>query len=66
MVDKNGYWWHESDEEPPMWPHDGSIRSKTSAAYQHMIHSIRAVGAVDENIKRVIDYLEKSASRMTL
>ncbi|MDP6035819.1 MAG: sulfatase-like hydrolase/transferase, partial [Verrucomicrobiota bacterium] len=61
MVDKNGYFGrHEMDEEPPMWPHDGSIRSKTSAAYQHMIHKyLRAVGAVDDNIKRVIDYLEK-------
>jgi len=61
MVDKNGYFGrHEKDEEPPMWPHDGSIRSKTSAAYQHMIHKyLRAVGAVDDNIKRVIDYLEK-------
>ena len=60
MVDKNGYFGrHENDEEPPMWPHDGSIRSKTSAAYQHMIHKyLRAVGAVDDNIKRVIDYLE--------
>ena len=61
MVNKNGYFGrHEKDEEPPMWPHDGSIRSKTSAAYQHMIHKyLRAVGAVDDNIKRVIDYLEK-------
>jgi len=61
MVDKNGYFGrHENDEEPTMWPHDGSIRSKTSAAYQHMIHKyLRAVGAVDDNIKRVIDYLEK-------
>jgi len=61
MVDKNGYFGrHEKDEEPTMWPHDGSIRSKTSAAYQHMIHKyLRAVGAVDDNIKRVIDYLEK-------
>jgi arylsulfatase A-like enzyme len=61
MVDKNGYFGrHENDEEPPMWPHDGSIRSKTSAAYQHMIHKyLRSVGAVDDNIKRVIDYLEK-------
>ena len=61
MVDKNGYFGrHEKDEEPLMWPHDGSIRSKTSAAYQHMIHKyLRAVGAVDDNIKRVIDYLEK-------
>jgi arylsulfatase A-like enzyme len=61
MVNKNGYFGrHENDKKPPMWPHDGSIRSKTSAAYQHMIHKyLRAVGAVDDNIKRVIDYLEK-------
>ena len=38
---------------------DGSVKSKTSAAYQHMIHKyIRCVAAIDENIKRVLDYLE--------
>ena len=61
MLEKNGYFGrHDEDEEPPMWPHDGSVRGKTSAAYQHMIHKyLRAVGAVDDNIKRVIDYLEE-------
>ena len=50
---------HENDTRPRMWPHDGSARSKTSAAYQHMIHKyIRCVAAIDENIRRVLDYLE--------
>jgi arylsulfatase A-like enzyme len=61
MLEKNGYFGrHDQDKEPPMWPHDGSARGKTSAAYQHMIHKyLRSVGAVDDNIKRVVDYLEE-------
>ncbi|MFL3656280.1 MAG: sulfatase [Halioglobus sp.] len=61
MVRKNGYFGrHETDKDPPMWPHDGTTRGKTSAAYQHMIHKyLRAVGAVDDNIKRVMDFLEQ-------
>ena len=61
MIRKNGYFGrHEMDEDTAMWPHDGTDRGKASAAYQHMIHKyLRAVGAVDDNIKRVMDFLEQ-------
>jgi arylsulfatase A-like enzyme len=60
LLRNRGYYHrHVDDTYPEMWPHDNSDRSKISAAYQHMIHKyIRAVAAIDENIKRVIDYLE--------
>tara|TARA_B100000029_G_scaffold94423_1_gene84610 strand:+ start:2462 stop:3850 length:1389 start_codon:yes stop_codon:yes gene_type:complete len=61
MIRKNGYFGrHEMDEDIPMWPHDGTDRGKASAAYQHMMHKyLRAVGAVDDNIKRVIQFLDR-------
>jgi len=60
LLQNHGYFGrHEQDTTPRMWPHDGSDRSKTSAAYQHMIHKyIRCVAAIDENIHRVLGYLE--------
>lgn len=60
MLRNHGYFGrHVEDTTPKMWPHDGTDESKTSAAYQHMVHKyIRCVAAIDENVKRVVDYLE--------
>lgn len=53
------YWRHVNDEEPPMEP-ASNHRERVAAAYQHMMHKyIRAVAVVDENVGRVLDYLEE-------
>ena len=53
------YWRHVNDEEPPMAP-ASNHRERVAAGYQHMVHKyIRAVAAVDENVGRVLDYLDR-------
>jgi arylsulfatase A-like enzyme len=61
MLLNRGYFQrHEKDADIPMWPHDGTDKSKTSAGYQHLIHKyLRCVAAVDENVQRVVDALEE-------
>ena len=52
---------HVNDEAPnEMWEHDSSDdRDKIRVAYQHMIHKyIRCIQGNDDNLKRVLDYLE--------
>jgi arylsulfatase A-like enzyme len=58
MVRNRAYYGrHEKELEP----HGDTTREKASAAYQHMMHKyIRCVAAIDENIKRVIDYLDEA------
>ncbi len=52
------YWRHVDDTEPPMAP-ASNHRERVSAAYQHMMHKyIRCVTAVDQNVGRVLDYLD--------
>jgi arylsulfatase A-like enzyme len=43
-----------------MWPHDASSdKDKIHAAYQHMMHKyIRCIAGNDDNLKRVLDYLD--------
>ena len=67
---KGKHWWHMlrnrgyfqrhvDDTKPKMWPHDETDKAKISAAYQHMIHKyIRCVAAIDDNLRRIFDYLE--------
>jgi len=53
---------HLNDKAPDaMWPHDpNSERDKIHAAYQHMIHKyIRCITGNDDNVKRVLDYLDR-------
>jgi arylsulfatase A-like enzyme len=57
----SSYWRrHKDDEEPPMAPAT-THREKVAAAYQHMMHKyIRCVTAVDQNVGRVLDYLDEN------
>lgn len=54
------YLRHENDPEPDaMWPDDNSGKDKIRVAYQHMIHKyIRCLTGNDDNLKRVLDYLD--------
>ena len=57
----NYYERHLNDEAPnEMWPHDPSDENdKIRVAYQHMIHKyIRCISGNDDNLKRVLDYLD--------
>ena len=57
----NYYERHLNDEAPnEMWPHDpGSEKDKIRVAYQHMMHKyIRCLTGNDDNLKRVLDYLD--------
>ena len=60
MIRERAYYGrHENDTHPPMPDNDGTDRGRASAAYQHMIKKyIRCVAAVDDNVKRVLDYLD--------
>jgi len=52
---------HVNDPAPDdMWKHDPeNDRDKIRVAYQHMIHKyIRCIQGNDDNLKRVLDYLE--------
>ncbi len=52
---------HVDDPEPnAMWEHDPTNdRDKIRVAYQHMIHKyIRCIQGNDDNLKRVLNYLE--------
>ncbi len=52
---------HKNDPPPDaMWPHDeSSDHDKIHAAYQHQIHKyIRCITGNDDNLKRVLDYLD--------
>jgi len=57
-----GYYDRHVHDEPPnaMWEHDPSDdRDKIRVAYQHLIHKyIRCIQGNDDNLKRVLDYLE--------
>ena len=58
---KNYYDRHLKDAAPnAMWAHDtNSDRDKIRVAYQHMIHKyIRCATGNDDNVKRVLDYLD--------
>jgi arylsulfatase A-like enzyme len=58
----NYYARHINDPAPNlMWPHDPkSDKDKIRVAYQHMMHKyIRCVAGNDDNLKRVLDYLDK-------
>ena len=57
----NYYARHLKDDAPnQMWKHDSeSDRDKIRVAYQHMIHKyIRCATGNDDNLKRVLDYLD--------
>ena len=62
---KNGanyYERHLNDKAPnEMWPHDPDDENdKIRVAYQHMIHKyIRCISGNDDNLKRVLDYLDE-------
>jgi arylsulfatase A-like enzyme len=52
---------HINDEAPDeMWEHDAdSDKDKIRVAYQHMMHKyIRCIAGNDDNLKRVLDYLD--------
>ena len=56
------YFRHLNDEEPnAMWKHDPtSDKDRIRVAYQHMIHKyVRCITGNDDNLKRVLDYLDK-------
>ncbi|QXD26055.1 sulfatase [Opitutia bacterium ISCC 51] len=58
----NYYERHLEDEAPnEMWPHDPNDENdKIRVAYQHMIHKyIRCISGNDDNLKRVLDYLDE-------
>jgi arylsulfatase A-like enzyme len=58
----NYYMRHLKDAAPnQMWKHDAtSDKDKIRVAYQHMIHKyIRCATGNDDNLKRVLDYLDK-------
>jgi len=58
----NYYARHLRDEAPNrMWKHDpASDKDKTRVAYQHMIHKyVRCITGNDDNLKRVLDYLDQ-------
>ncbi|MEX0323182.1 MAG: sulfatase-like hydrolase/transferase [Puniceicoccaceae bacterium] len=60
----NASWYynrHINDKAPnEMWEHDpDSINDRIRVAYQHQIHKyIRCVAGNDDNLKRVLDYLD--------
>lgn len=57
----NYYERHLNDEAPnEMWSHDPEDENdKIRVAYQHMIHKyIRCISGNDDNLKRVLDYLD--------
>ncbi len=50
-------YYHRHESEYPRLSEDP--KERRSISYQHMIHKyLRCVAAIDENIKRVLDYLE--------
>ena len=56
------YQRHLKDDAPnAMWKHDpDSDKDKIRVAYQHMIHKyVRCLTGNDDNLKRVLDYLDK-------
>ena len=56
------YQRHLKDVAPnAMWKHDPeSDKDKIRVAYQHMIHKyVRCLTGNDDNLKRVLDYLDK-------
>lgn len=56
------YTRHLKDAAPnEMWPHDpSSEKDKIRVAYQHMVHKyIRCLTGNDDNLKRVLDYLDE-------
>ena len=59
---RSNYFLRHADDKPPdtMWPYDPeNDSSKVRAAYQHMMHKyLRCVKANDDNVGRVLDYLE--------
>ncbi len=59
----NAYFFrHLKDQEPnAMWKHDPkSDKDRIRVAYQHMIHKyIRCITGNDDNLKRVLDYLDE-------
>ncbi len=59
----NAYFFrHLKDKEPnAMWKHDpASDKDRIRVAYQHMIHKyVRCITGNDDNLKRVLDYLDE-------
>ncbi|MEM0968628.1 MAG: sulfatase [Verrucomicrobiota bacterium] len=57
------YYTRHLHDAPPneMWEHDAtSEKDRIRVAYQHMIHKyIRCVAGNDDNVKRVLDYLDE-------
>jgi arylsulfatase A-like enzyme len=56
------YTRHLNDQAPnEMWKHDpNSDKDKIRVAYQHMMHKyIRCIAGNDDNVKRVLDYLDQ-------
>ena len=56
------YYRHLRDKAPNrMWEHDPkSDKDKIRVAYQHMIHKyVRCVAGNDDNLKRILDYLDQ-------
>ena len=61
-TDNSYYQRHLKDDAPnAMWKHDpDSDKDKIRVAYQHMIHKyVRCLTGNDDNLKRVLDYLDK-------
>ena len=62
QMDRNRSYYqrHKNDERPRMDPHDPSKpRERVRVAYQHMVKKyIRCVAAVDDNVGRVLAYLD--------
>jgi arylsulfatase A-like enzyme len=55
------YGRHLNDTEPPMGKENvDTLEGRIAAAYQHMVHKyIRCITAVDENVGRMLKYLDK-------
>ena len=63
QAEGNAYYYRHLRDDPPneMWKHDPkSEKDRTRVAYQHMIHKyVRCVTGNDDNLKRVLDYLDR-------
>lgn len=62
MDDIGYYERHKNDPAPDAMPaiKDNTDKTKIAAAYQHQIHKyIRCISGNDDNLKRVLDYLDR-------
>ena len=63
QAEGNAYYYRHLRDKTPnrMWEHDPkSDKDKIRVAYQHMIHKyVRCVAGNDDNLKRILDYLDE-------